>query len=82
MSISCARRAARGAQTCEFGPPSQRIEAREVYRGAASCAQSARERAPPELPYGLWAVCDQLDGTQDGVLMRLLDARFDEIGGL
>ena len=57
----------------------QRVQTRKVYRRSAACAQGTRERPSPELAYGIGAVCYRFYSGKERVLMRLLDARLEEV---
>lgn len=84
VAVGCgaASRASGGAQCGELDAAPQRVEAREVDGGAASCAECAGECAAPELADGVWAARYGLDGGEEGVLVGLLQAGFEEVGGL
>ena len=60
----------------------QGIETGEVDGRAKACAQCTWQRAPPEVPDGVWPAGYRLDGAKQRAGPRLLDTRLEEVGRL
>lgn len=60
----------------------QRIERGKVNRRSTSRPERTRQRTAPELAYWVGSACDGFYGCGEGVCVGLLDAGFEEVGGL
>ena len=72
-----------GGEKARFGYfLTQRVQAGEVDGGPASCPQCARQCTSPELSDGLGPAGYGSDRCEECVLVALLEAGFEQVGGL